>query len=836
MVRRPRLGETFSREDFWHTVPVPRLGLPSLRLSDGPNGIRGTRFFGSVPSACLPCGTAIGATFDRDLAVEIGGLLADEAVAKGAHVVLGPTINIQRAPTGGRGFESYSEDPVLSGTMAGAYCSGLQGRGIAATLKHFVCNDMEHERMAENSIVTERALREIYLLPFMRAIKIGKPQAIMTAYNKVNGIHASEHPRLLQDILRGEWGWDGLIMSDWFGTYSTSEAINAGLDLEMPGPSRWRGAALTHAVTANKVSMRTLDDRVRAVLKLIKAVSKSGVAEKAPELLLNRPEDRELLRRVASESIVLLKNDENVLPLKKDKKIAVIGPNAKIATYCGGGSAALNAYEAVTPFDGISRQAEAEVVFSQGVYGHQMLPLLGKSLRTEDGQVGFNLRIYNDPPTAESRQLLEERHETDSMVFFLDYNHPDLRPIWYADAQGTFTPEESGVYDFGLCLQGTGRLYIDGELLVRNDEDQRLGPAFLGGGTIEETAPRELVAGRSYDVLVQWGCAKTSRIKKQGTVEFGHGGFRFSGCRQLDPEEGIRAAVEAARSADQVVVFAGLSGEWESEGEDREHMNLPPGTDALIAAVLSAQPNAVVVLQSGTPVTMPWIGSAKAVLQAWYGGNETGNAIADVVFGRVNPAGKLPLTFPRRLKDNPAYLNYRSEAGRVLYGEDVYVGYRYYDEMEIEPLFPFGHGLSYTTFALFDLQLLLAGGEQTGLPAAGAATATVTVTNTGSVAGAVALQLYVVPPFKPSATMPRRAPQELKAFAKVRDLAPGITAQVTLEFDTVRDTSYWDEVTSQWCSHEGEYKIRVGMSSRDESALEVPLSITETRWWSGLSP
>ncbi|KAJ9144179.1 Beta-glucosidase [Pleurostoma richardsiae] len=816
--------------DFWHTYPVPRLGIPSIRLSDGPNGVRGTRFFGSVPSACLPCGTGIGATFDKDLVNEVGHLLADEAKAKGAHVILGPTINIQRTPLGGRGFESFSEDPILSGTLAASYCRGLEEKGITATPKHFVCNDMEHERMAVDSLVTERALREIYLMPFLVALRDGKPGAIMTSYNKMNGTHCSENERLLQGILRGEWGWDGLVMSDWFGTYSTSEAVKAGLDLEMPGPSRWRGASLNHAVNANKVPMKAINDRVRNVLKLVQKASQSGIPENAPEALLNRAEDRSLLRRVAADAIVLLKNEDSILPLKKSEKIAVIGPNAKIATYCGGGSASLNPYAAITPFDGIKGQASGDIVFSQGIYGHQMMPTLGRVLRTDDSKAGFTLKIYNDPPTAEKRRLVEVRHEVDSMLFFIDYKHPDLEPIWYADAEGIFTPEESGVYDFGLALQGTGKLYLDGELLVSNFENQRPGSSFLGSGTVEETGSRELVAGRQYRILAQWGCAKTSAMKIPGTIDFGHGGMRISGCKRLTHTQGIEEAVATARSVDQVVLFVGLSGEWETEGEDRETMALPPHTDELVAAVLGANPNTVVVVQSGTPVAMPWINTAKSVLHAWYGGNETGNAIADVVFGAVNPSGKLPLTFPRRLKDNPAHLNYRSEGGRCLYGEDVYVGYRFFDEAEVEPLFPFGYGLSYTTFSLSGLNIARKGDKKDEVDA------TVTVTNTGSVSGGCAVQLYVLPPQRLERGVPKRPVQELKAFGKVHDIPAGESRTVALKLNAVRDTSYWDETTDMWCSRKGEYGIKVGLSSRDEGAVEGTLSVEETRWWSGLRP
>ncbi|KAJ5737710.1 uncharacterized protein N7483_002835 [Penicillium malachiteum] len=808
-----------SGEDFWHTVPIPRLNIPSIRLSDGPNGVRGTHFFSSVPAACLPCGTAIGATFDRDLALEVGHLLAAEAKAKGAHVILGPTINIARGPLGGRGFESYSEDPYLSGILAGHYCKGLKERNVSATLKHFVCNDQEHERMAVNSIVTDRALREIYLLPFMIAIALGKPDAVMTAYNKVNGLHAAENPELLQSILRGEWGWDGLVMSDWFGTYSTSEAIKAGLDLEMPGPPRWRGGALAHAITSNKISQNTLNDRVRAVLKLVQKASKSGIPQRAPETQLNRAQDRGLLRKIASEAIVLLKNEENILPLDKNRKVAVIGPNAKIAAYCGGGSAALNPYYTVTPFEGISNSAAAGVEFSQGVYAHQMLPLLGKRMCTEDGKTGFKLSIFNEPPSTSTRKPLEERHETDSMIIFMDYDHPDLQPIWYADAEGYFVPEESGVYDFGLTVHGTGKLFVDGKLVINNTDKQRAGSSFFGSGTLEEIASLELKAGQRYQILTQWACGKTSTFRVPGVVDFGHGGFRIGACKQLSPQAGIEEAVRVAASMDQVILVAGLSGEWESEGEDRANMSLPPYTDELIERVLKVNPNTVIVMQSGTPVEMPWINDAKAVLHAWYGGNETGNGLADVVFGDVNPSAKLPLTFPRKVKDNPTFFNFRCEGGRVLYGEDVYVGYRYYDGLDIEPLFPFGHGLSYTSFTLSDLVLNRESENMLQVNCK--------VRNTGSRRGAEVVQVYVVAVSPPI----RRPTKELKEFRKVI-LEAGSEQEISIPLDIVRATSFWDEKSDSWCSYEGTYKIMVGTSSRGEF-LEGSVDVSETEYWSG---
>ncbi|KAH7028914.1 uncharacterized protein B0I36DRAFT_290164 [Microdochium trichocladiopsis] len=788
-------------KDFWHTTPLPLRGIPSIRVSDGPNGIRGTKIFDAVPSSCLPCGTALGATFNTELVAQLGQLQGQEAKAKGAVAVLGPTLNIQRGPLGGRGFESFSEDPLLSGLLAGHYVRGVQQEKVAATLKHFVCNDMEDERMRVNVLVTPRALREIYLLPFMLAISIGDPRAVMTAYNKVNGIHVSESKELLQHVLRDEWKFDGLVISDWFGTYSVTESVQAGVDLEMPGPTRWRGGALAHAVESNKLTVRELDDRVRNVLNLINYSVAAGVPENAPETQLNRPEDQALLRRAAGESIVLLKNEGSVLPFAKSgKTTAVIGPNAKTARFCGGGSASLLPYYAVSPYEGVARKLEDQRLplprFAQGTSDDQLLPLLGDRLRTASGQRGFTWRAYNEPATVAGRECVDERVLVDSNCFFMDYENAALAPVWYCQAEGIFTPDESGVYDFGLGVEGTGRLYVDDALVVSNVENQKPGITLFSAGTVQETGSKTLVAGRGYTVRVEWACCRTSKLPPRTPVGGIHGGLRIGAARRVeDPEWAIAEAAALAGEVDQVVLVVGLNGELESEGTDRPHMDMTAHTNALVSAVLAANPNTAVVVQSGTPVGMPWIDQANAVCHAWYGGNETGNAIADVLFGDVNPSGKLPLTIPRRLEDNPTYLNFRSEAGRVLYGEDVYVGYRYYDKVRTSPLFPFGHGLSYSTFTLEDLAVdchQQHGHQQTSV--------TLQVSNASSRAGAEVVQVYVAPP--PTSAV-GRAVKELRGFQKIF-LEAGQTRRASIELDTVLATSYWDEGRGQWCSEAGD--------------------------------
>ncbi|KAL1836709.1 hypothetical protein VTK73DRAFT_4944 [Phialemonium thermophilum] len=362
----------------------------------------------------------------------------------------------------------------------------------------------------------------------------------MTSYNKVNGRHASENPDLLQTVVRGEWGFDGLIMSDWyasphlvlriclsnaflrFGTYSGTEAVNAGLDIEMPGPTRFRGPGLVHAVTANKVSERTVDERVRSVLRAVKQAAKSKIPPNAPETQRNRPEDRQLLRRAAAESVVLLKNDDAVLPLDpqdKTKKTVVIGPNAHIATYCGGGSANLPAYYTVTPLDGIRAQCAGEVSFAQGVYGHKELPLLGEQLQTEDGRRGYIFRVYTEPPTNPDREPVDTLHMISTSAFLMDYTHPKVHgDLYYVTMDGILEPTESGIYDFGLTVAGTGELFVDGALVVDNKTRQRQGTSFFGIGTVEERGSIHLEAGRRYRIHVEYGTAPTSNLKLHGVV------------------------------------------------------------------------------------------------------------------------------------------------------------------------------------------------------------------------------------------------------------------------------------------------------------------------------
>lgn len=810
--------------DFWHTKALPKHGVPSLRFTDGPNGVRGTKFFNGVPAACFPCGTSLGSTFNQPLLEEAGKMMGKEAIAKSAHVILGPTINMQRSPLGGRGFESIGEDPFLAGLGAAALVRGIQSTGVQATIKHFLCNDQEDRRMTVQSIVTERALREIYALPFQIAVRDAQPGAFMTAYNGINGVPCSENPKYLDEMLRKEWGWKGLVMSDWYGTYSTTAAVVAGLDLEMPGPPRFRGDTLKFNVSNGKPFVHVIDQRAREVLQFVKTCAASGVKENGPETTVNNtPETAALLRKIGNEGIVLLKNDNNVLPLKKDKKTLILGPNAKQATYHGGGSAALKAYYAVTPFDGLSKQLTTPPSYTVGAYTHRFLPVLGEQCSTPgDGAQGMRWRVFNQPPGTPGRQHIDELFFTKTDMHLVDYYNPNAADTWYADMEGTYTADEDCTYEIGLVVCGTAKAYVDDKLVVDNATHQIAGDAFFGSATREETGRVNLAKGKTYNFKVEFGSAPTYTLKGD-TIVPGHGSLRVGGCKVIDDQAEIKKSVALAKEHDQVIICAGLNADWETEGADRASMKLPGVLDQLIAEVAAANPNTVVVMQTGTPEEMPWLDATPAVLQAWYGGNETGNSIADVVFGDYNPSGKLPLSFPKRLQDNPAFLNYRTEAGRTLYGEDVYVGYRYYEFAEKDVNFPFGHGLSYTTFAFSKLAISHADGKLS---------VSLAVTNTGSFPGAQVAQLYVRPL---QAAKINRPVKELKGFAKV-DLKPGETKTVTIAEQEKYLASYYDEERSEWCVEKGDYEIIVSDSSvvTEAAALKGKFTVEESYWWSGL--
>ncbi|PVH79344.1 glycoside hydrolase family 3 protein [Cadophora sp. DSE1049] len=781
---------------FWHTAPIPRFSVPSIKCSDGSNRVRGSKFFDSVPGLCIPCGSGLGATWNKSLLQSPGDLLSQECKVKGAHAWLGPTVNMHRSPLNGRGFESFSEDPFLSGMLAARIIEGVQSGGSAAVLKHFVANDQETGKRSVDVVISDRALREIYLLHFEPALKYGKPDAVMSSYNKVQGVHCSESKTLLQDILRTEWGFDGLIMSDWFGTYSTDAAFAAGLDLEMPGPSLHRTTKAQLALSTGKLQMKDIDAAASNVLRFVQKLPKQGVASQ--EGTRDFPEDREVNRQLAVESIVLLKNDRGVLPLSTDcGSFALIGPNVKNAAACGGGSASLHPYYTTSAYEGIISQIApgTEVQYEAGVYSHLLLPVLNKdNAVNEDGLPGATIEFYQEPHSVPRRIPFDRATVKETAYQLMDYKHGQKGETFYISMRGTFIPDCSGMYELGLASFGVSNLYTDGKLVIDNSTAQAPG-------------------GKAYWFRMEAGSASTSKLLG-GMIDLPGGACRLGVCLKLDSQEGIRRAVEVGRSCENVIVVGGLNGDYEKEGRDRRTMDMPEGYDALSSAVLAVQPFVIIVTQAGTPISMPWRSEAQSMIHSWYGGNESGNALADVIFGKANPSGKLPMTFPDRLESTACFLKFGTDNGKARYDEGIFVGYRYYDTVSRGVAFPFGRGLSYTTFTLRDLKVSSEEVE-------------VVVENTGSRAGSEVLQLYVSADRETSRF--KRPVKELKGFEKVR-LEPQQVMTVTIPIDKY-STAVWNESRDAWACEKGQYTAFV---SGGKQCLKGTFEIGKTVYWNGL--
>ncbi|KAI0713388.1 putative beta-glucosidase from glycoside hydrolase family GH3 [Earliella scabrosa] len=821
--------------NWWNTRTVDRLGIPAVRMSDGPNGVRGSSHFVSTPAQCLPCATSMASTFDTEMLHNVGVFLGEEAKIKSSVILLAPTCNIQRNPLGGRAFESFSEDPHLSGMMAAAYVEGLQSQGVASTIKHFVGNDQEHERTAAESVMSDRALREVYLYPFMLAQKKAKPWAYMTSYGRINGVHCAENPALLQGILRKEWGFDGIVMSDWFGTYSVDLAINAGLDLEMPGPPRWRTPLLVgHMLSCQKVLDPALDECATHILSFVQRQARRNPAVvfgDGVERSRDSPEARAFARKLAAEGMVVLKNDAEVLPVKagKIKKVALIGPNVKDRVISGGGSAALKATYIITPYAGLVDNAPEGIEFKYevGCYSYKYTPTLEANLKTPSGQPGWLCSFYNHDengnPIGESVQDFVLQ---DTRVKLNDFLPTGLTPTWTIKLRGSLTMDKTAEYQLGLTVAGRAKLFVNGELTIDNWTKQRPGDFFYGQGTVEEMGTISLTAGKPVDILVEYTNTKPPQGPEADRSQPAlMRGVRLGGCEKIDPEEALVAAEKLAAESDAVIVVAGLSPDWESEGFDRPTLDMPGRQNELIARVGKANPNTIVCLQAGSAVAMPWVNDVNGIIQAWYSGNEVGNALADVIYGTINPSGRLPLTLPVRVQDIPAYPNFKSENGQIHYREDLYVGYKGYEVKGVKPLFPFGHGLSYTTFKFSDL---LISPSSISKGADFALDVSVTVTNTGSVAGSEVVQVYISIPDIGLAT-PRL---QLRGFAKARDIAPGESKTVTVTLDKYA-VSWWDTRGQQWKAVPGNYGVHVGKSSTD-MVLEGQFALEEGFTWVGL--
>lgn len=797
--------------DFWHTVPIERLGIPALKVSDGPNGARGDGFTGGTKAACFPAAIALAATWNTQLVGRIGQALGQETKTKGARVLLAPTVNIHRSPINGRNFECYSEDPYLSARMAVAYITGLQSQGVGATVKHYVCNDSEFERNSISSEVGERPLHEIYLPPFKAAVQEAGTWAVMSSYNKINGTFASENHVTLTEILREQWGFDGVTMSDWFGTKSTAPSVNAGLDLEMPGPAQWRGEKLLHAVEQGEVTEETIDEHVRRILRLLEKSGRFENPVEEQEQAIDLPEHRALIREAAGEGIVLLKNERQVLPLQRDtlRSVAIIGPNAKTAQIMAGGSAQVNAHYAISPFEGVTARLgeHTTVGYEPGCANYKLMPLINPDqlLAGKEGdEHGFAVEYFNTLDLAGAP--VQSTLSANSEFMWLGTLPKQINPQQFSmRATARFTVFAAGTYTFGLGSAGFSRLFIDGQEVIDNWTHQVPGDLYFGMGSAQLTCTQDLETGREYTIVLEFSRNENTMLS---AVRLG--------CLPPLAVDSAERVVALATASEVALVCVGLSGEWESEGFDRPVIDLPEEQVALIERVAAANKNTVVVLNTGSPIAMPWLDKVAAVVQAWFPGQECGNAIADVLFGATNPSGKLTQTFPMRLEDNPAYINYPGENGKVYYGEGLFVGYRYYEKKRVAPLFPFGFGLSYTTFEYENIRLSAReiGPEDT-------VEVSIDVINTGQRAGKEIIQVYV----RDIESRLHRPDKELKAFSKVH-LEPGERRTVTLALK--RDAlAYYDDLTREWVAEAGSFEVLVGASSQDIRATDV-FTLTRT--------
>lgn len=785
-----------SGASFWRTAAIERLSVPSIKVTDGPNGARGENFSGGITSAAFPVAISLAASWDVNLVHAVGVALAEEAKSKGAQVLLAPTVNMHRNVLNGRNFECFSEDPHLASEMAVAYITGVQSQGVAATVKHFIGNETEVERRTISSEIDERTLREIYLPPFEAAVKRAGVWCVMTAYNYLNGVHSSQHPWLLDDVLRKEWGFDGVVMSDWTATHSTVEALTAGLDLEMPGPSVHRGEKLVEAVKDGRIDMSVIREAARRMLVLIERTGAFAHPDPVAERADDRPEHRALIRRAGAQGAVLLKN-EDVLPLRPDrlKRIAVIGPHAATPAMFGGGSARINAHYQVSPLQALKDALGPDVAVEHalGCSADRYLPILSVPVAIDFFK---GSELAGDP-------VLSKTADTSEFRWFGPVEDGVDQNCFSARFSTTYVAGETGIHIFGLMSAGTSRLYLDGELLLDAWTGWKRGESYFGHGSDEIHAEVHLTKGQTCRLVVDYACGDglTTTLK---AVRFG--------IRAPSAAGSISEAAELARNADAVVLVVGLNEDWETEAEDRRGIDLPGAQNELIDAVLAANPQAIVALQSGSPLAMPWLDRAHAVLQLWYPGQECGNALADILLGKAEPGGRLPMTYPRSLTGLENVTRRHAKHEKVRYDEGLAIGYRYFDRHPDDVLFPFGHGLGYGEFAYRDLQL----GRlcpQKGL------VLSVTVANTGKRDGEEVVQVYLSP-VGTAFDLPEKA---LAAFGRVH-VAAGKEASLELTLDPARFNN-WDPSVRSFIRLTDAFNIMVGRSAHDiRLASQVTLS------------
>jgi beta-glucosidase len=768
---------------------VPRLGVPRLKMADGPFGVR---HYG--PSTAMPGGIGLAATWNPTLAEEVGREIARDARAKGVHFLLGPGVNIYRSPLSGRNFEYFGEDPFLASRMAVGYIDGVQAQGVSAAVKHFMGNNSEFDRAYEDSVIDERTMREIYLPVFEAAVKEAHVGAVMGAFNLVNGPYMTENSYLNTEVLKKDWGFDGILMSDWGATHNALAAANGGLDLDMGSPRYFDRAHLLAAVNEGKVPVAVIDDKVRRILRV--AVRFGWRDREQADLSIpryNREAD-ETARKAASESIVLLKNKGGLLPLNKNgiKSIAVIGPDAYPAVPVGGGSARVDTFKSVSFLEGISDYLgkSANVYYNAGLPSMNDISeatRLTTSVQT-DSQEGTTAEYFNNE-RLEGEPFVKR---VDRRINLGNFGKSPLRlfPTGALSARwtGYYQAESAGAYEVFVASAGENggfyRLYVDDKKVLDNWD----------------------IVKASVGHIVLPLTSETHKIVLERHGRDGRFGAKMQLGIALQSSLVNTDAKKLASMADAVVLAVGYDPLTEGEGADRT-FDLPVGQDELIREIAAANKNTIVVLTSGGGVDMnPWLDKVPALIEAWYPGQEGGRALAEVLFGDVNPSGRLPVTFERRLEDNPTFNSYYPEPGsnRVSYKEGIFVGYRGFERSGTRPLFPFGYGLSYTTFKYNNLAI-----KPKGSSSEIKYEVSFDITNTGTRPGAEVAQVYVG---EEDPKIPRPA-KELKGFAKVF-LKPAETRRVIVNLNS-RSFSYYDTASKQWRADAGKYNIMVGSSVED---------------------
>ncbi len=759
------------------TKPIERLGIPELRMTDGPLGVRWNK------TTAFPSGIMVASTWNPELAYKVGSAIGREVKARDRHVILGPCVNIARIPQGGRNFESYGEDPFLASRMTVDYIKGVQSEGVAATVKHFACNNQELERMYVDTKVDERTLNEIYLPAFKAAVQESDVLCVMNAYNKINGHYASENDYLLIDKLKKEWGFNWLVMSDWGAVHSSIPTANGGMDLEMPTGEYLNKETLLSAVKSGVVKESTIDDKVRRILRVL---FKLGLFEKPSlkdESLLGTKENLDAAYKTALEGIILLQNKDNILPLDfyKIKSVAVVGPNAHIARTGGGGSSMVDPINVSSPLQILKEKFGEKVKINYGAG----VKLDGESNPIESKYFSFNGEQGLKGEYFDNKNLsgTPAFARVDKQVNF-DWGGEGPKENFQTENfsvrwTGKLKAEETGEYILDVTSDDGIRLYFDGSLVIDYWTDH---------AAESRTYKQKLVAGKEYDIKIEYYENGGSASCKFGWTPPGE-----------DPKF---AAIDAAKKSDVVLFFAGTSNYIESEGFDRQDLVMSKDQDKLIKELAAVNKNIVVVINSGSPVILEnWLDDVKGIVQVWFGGSEMSKATMDVLSGVYNPSGKLPISYPKRWEDCSAYKLYKAQDSVTVYSDGIYVGYRHFEKNNIEPRYPFGYGLSYTSFKYSNLNLEKLNGSSVKV--------TFDLTNSGKVEGAEAAQLYVKE-INPKIDRPKK---ELKGFKKL-NLKPGETKQVEIILN--KDSfSYWNPETKNWAMDSGDFEILVGSSSKD---------------------